>query len=1298
MHFAAPSFDICINEIVAALFSGGVLVIPDEEERINNVAACINDKQVNWLFAVPSFIRHIGLSPMDVPSLETLVLGGESGIQDLVDDWKDEVNLWTAYGPAECQICTVGPLLGPRNIGHANGCICWVVDPHNIDSLMPLGMAGELIIQGPVVARGYLNAENEAFRIAPVWLRDYDQPNVGIYRTGDIVKYSSNGSLTYIGRKDDTQQVKVRGGQRLDLGEVEYHVRRCLSDAHVAAAVVNIGERPALVVFLSKSVSGRHLTDKVAEKYLRHVWQPLHDSLPRYMIPTGFFCLDTIPLTSSGKTDRKKLQAMKLALDDLITETTTEEPDRAPLSVGEETLKLLWMDVLNVEPHEISCNSNFFRLGGDSILAIRLVSAARLVGLGFTVSQIFENPKLCDMALVVSSPVFDEDPAPFSLIADMTPAVLAQAADQCRLQMNEIEDIYPCTPLQEGLFALSQQTGAYIARSVFDLPAGLDLDKFKYAWEQTRSQIAMLRMAIVQSSSNGLLQVISKQPLPWHESSSLDLYLSNNNLMQPGDPLTQFAVIDRRHFVLSQHHAAYDGISLPQVFSQVENVYRGISLDSVRAPYSRFVKFVLGLDSDKAKQYWAREMAGASWVPFPIVRTGYKPNPSSYLKSDIQLRETGSETTKSTLLRAAWAFIVSSYVNSSNITFGVTLSGRQAAVSDIEHIIGPTITTIPVRVSLDPDLTVHELLQVLQQPPQYEQYGLQNIQKSSPESKAAGEFNNLLIIHPEPRLLMAKDSVHVPYAGSVHRDTNFRTYALNIECTLMDKTSVAVEAFFDSKLIDQIQMRRILGQFDHVLQQLSDAEHLRLRDLELISPQDRRDIEKWHSTSPVLESETCVHHLIAQQIQSQPTRSSVCAWDGDLTYAQLDHLSSRVAYNLSSLGVIPRTMVPLCFEKSLWMIVAIMAVMKAGGCFVPLDPSHPKQRLLEIIKQTQAQIIITSSRYESLVESTFEVSEQALAQMTDPPTSSWSQQASRPGDPLYTIFTSGSTGQPKGVVIEHSAFCAGSDSRRHLLKLDRNSRSLQYSSYSFDVSVEDMLSTLLAGGTVCVPSEEERLDDLAKTMQKMQVNYANLTPTVASLLHPDDVPSLKVLALGGEPMTQTHVDTWSKRVHLMNFYGPTECSVTVCLNHEVTPNTPPRSIGHAVGCTAWIVQSSDFNKLAPLGGIGELLIEGPVLARGYLHDDAKTRQAFIEYPRWAEEPKRLYRTGDLVRYDSDGSILYVGRLEDSMVKYHGQRVELGEVEYHLRASIPEVRNVAADILEQSSKGVALAAFVDLAPE
>lgn len=414
-----------------------------------------------------------------------------------------------------------------------------------------------------------------------------------------------------------------------------------------------------------------------------------------------------------------------------------------------------------------------------------------------------------------------------------------------------------------------------------------------------------------------------------------------------------------------------------------------------------------------------------------------------------------------------------------------------------------------------------------------------------------------------------------------------------------------------------------------------------------------------------------MHELILQHARNAPNSPAVCSWDGNITFSELESYSSRVAHYLSALGVKSEVLVPICFEKSMWAIVAMVGIMRAGGAFVPLDPSHPKNRLHSIIQKSGAKIMVVSSKcaelFKGWMSGVVEISSPAVESFNSSLDVSLSDV--RPENPAFVLFTSGSTGNPKGIVQEHASVCTGSLAHAKALHMNSQSRVLQYAAYTFDVSMMDIHTTLMVGGCVCVPSEYHRANGIASVVKEMQVNWALFTPSFASLFVPEDFPSLKTLALGGEAVNQEIVLRWAEKVLLLNCFGPAECGA--CLIGQLhRDESHAVSIGKVFGCgLCWIVDPLDHNRLIPVGAVGELLVEGPTLARGYLGDLEKTAAAFVDTPVWLEQvtggqPRRLYKTGDLVRYQADGTMIYVGR-KDLQLKMRGQRVESGEIEHHL---------------------------------
>ena len=443
--------------------------------------------------------------------------------------------------------------------------------------------------------------------------------------------------------------------------------------------------------------------------------------------------------------------------------------------------------------------------------------------------------------------------------------------------------------------------------------------------------------------------------------------------------------------------------------------------------------------------------------------------------------------------------------------------------------------------------------------------------------------------------------------------------------------------------------------------------------VDLITQRDLDHIQRWNSPFPH-KAGACVHDLVLQHAKSSPQSPALCSWGGDTTYSQLDALSFRLASHLISVGIRHETLAPVCFRKSMYAVIAMLAILRAGGAFVPLDPSHPRDRLKAIIEKAKARIVIASPEtahlFQGTVATVIQVSSSMLESLDQ--TLEYDVPEVRPDNAAFVLFTSGSTGKPKGILQEHASVCTSALAHGRAMNVTASSRVFQYAAFTFDVSMMDIFTTLIHGGCVCIPSEEDRMGSFTSVMNRMNVNWVLFTPSVASLITPDDVPNLQTLAFGGEAVKRENITAWVGRVRLFNCYGPAECAA--CSIGEVTQkDSRPANIGRQFGsCLNWVVDPEYHNRILPIGAVGELLVEGPTLARGYLDDLAKTQDAFIKSPSWPRgaginRTRRIYKTGDLVRQNSDGTFDFIGR-KDLQLKVRGQRVELGEVEYHLSTS------------------------------
>ncbi|XP_044721303.1 AMP-binding enzyme domain-containing protein [Hirsutella rhossiliensis] len=1322
-QFATYTFDACIFEIFTTLAHGGCVCVPSDEERMSDIAGFMVRKRVNTAFMTPSLVRI--LAPDQVPTLKTLVLGGEALGQDNIATWTGKVRLMNGYGPTEtCVFALMKTFEDPRDghdvLGRGVGSQPWIVSLQDATQLAPIGAVGMLHLSGPSLARGYLHDKartNSVFIDNPAFLKGFQDWPQRVYNTGDLARYNSDGTITYLGRKD--QQVKLRG-QRIELSEIEYHVKSSFPQASQVSVEVVFPlaekERATVATFFRHANQPEQsqmllpLTDALRGDVAR-LQGILGTLLPPYEVPSLYIPVGKMPTTAAGKLDRKALRdaVASMSEEDLGTFSPVQE-SRKPLVTATETrLALLWSEVLKLPVSRIGRHDNFFRMGGDSIAAMKL--AAKLTsGISLTVSDIFRHATLSDMAVVAAKDASTAntmvDVKPFELLKSTLSVKDARPsfAAKCNVSENQVADAYPCTPLQESLMALSMlYPGAYTAHKAFKLPNSIDMARFKAAWEKTIDNNPVLRTTIIQTKAGRAVQVVLKDCFKWREAATLRQYMEDDEKdeMAFGKPLSRYAMTDDGYFIWTAHHSMYDGWTVPLILEQVTSYYASGTAPATPG-FNRFVQHVSTLSTDEARGFWESQLSAGKAVTFPEPpSSSHPPRVDQEVHHSVPIsRQPGSEVPMATVLRSAWAYVLAQHSDADDVLFGMTLSGRNCPVQGIDTIVGPTITTVPVRVSVPAKGTVVDFLKAVQQQAtemmRFEHFGLQNIANINQDTSQAVKFQNILVVQPMKQFHV--DHTELLGAEQVSKPLNsFDTYPLIMECSL-GETEVRLNARFDEAVISRSQTERILRHFEHVLHGFNEATGAtKMRDISMLTKDDFSQILAWNSTYPEA-LETTVPEVFAQQVLRRPDALAVDAWDGKLTYAELDQLSTNCARHLvEQQGVGPEILVPVCFEKSRWAIVTQLSIMKAGGAVVNLDPSYPMSRQELILQDTGAKVLLVASQLYSKFSDVKGVRLVAIDKMfyrrlTKP---SWTAlPVVDPSSTAYVLFTSGSTGRPKGIVVEHRNLCSSSQAHGTAWDIGPSTRLLQFAAYTFDVSCADIFTTLQRGGCICVPSEHDRLNDLAGSINRFRCNWAFLTPTVASLLPAHGIPSLRKLVLGGEASTKDTIAKWHRSLDLIVCYGPAECSVYCSGAPPATATSDPADLGEAIGALYWVADAHDHNRLVPIGCTGELLLEGPTVARGYLHDKHKTAQTFIYNPAWADgstpgRPRRFYRTGDLVRYNEDGTIHFVGR-KDTQVKVRGQRVELGEIEHAIRIQMPSLTHVTVDAVSLDSRQAVVA--------
>lgn len=888
LDFASYAFDVSIDSMLLTLSRGGCLCIPSDEDRMNDINGVIRRMKVNYAGITPSVARI--LDPDVITSLEGLGLGGEAATARDITRWGRDTRIIIGYGPCECTIgCTINSSAATGrdyvSIGQGNGANIWIVDPDDHDKLMPIGAVGELLVDGPIVGQGYFNDPSKtalAFIEDPPWLtsgyKQYNGRRGRLYKTGDLGRYDPDGSggIVFVGRKDT--QVKLRG-QRVELGEVEYQIKGHLpQEADVIAEVISplgFAGQPTLLAFIaprSKERTGGSPLEEVKPEEafstsLSGIDSKLANVLPRYMIPNAFIHINFIPVLISGKTDRKRLREFGATVNiRQVDETKPVSTDNGTdLNEVERTLAGAWSHVLSIDAEGIHGKDNFFILGGDSVVAMRLVAHCAILSLALTVAEIFLHPTLSGMASIArtGSMLAQHEVPSFSMLSSSIGRTCVEASEICGVEMSCIEDIYPSTPTQESLFTFSIKSAeAYVAQRVARIPDQISISAWKNAWEVVVAATPMLRSRLVQLQEPGLLQVVVREPINWKTTTDLKQYLSDDyrQKMGLGQNLARYAIIEEpikreRYMVWTVHHVLYDGWSESLTLNLIRDVLEGRK-PQPHAHMKEFVSHVRSMDESLIQDFWRRELDGAIGGQFPeLPFRDYLPKADSMLEKSFTLdmrKDNSSPFTVATLIRGAWILVASQYMDSDDVVFGETLTGRDIQLTGVESIVGPLIATIPIRTQIDRTSTIASFLQNVQQAMmtriQYQHFGMQNIRKVSPDALYACEARTGLVIQPE--LQYAASELGFEEGDPVREAIHFNPYPLMLAIGI-GKTGIRLAASFDSGIISASQMTRILDQFQETCVQLSEDVSREISTISCLSPAELDQIWSRNQTPPL---------------------------------------------------------------------------------------------------------------------------------------------------------------------------------------------------------------------------------------------------------------------------------------------------------------------------------------------------------------------------------------------------------------------------------------------------------------
>ncbi|MEV7194406.1 amino acid adenylation domain-containing protein [Streptomyces sp. NPDC093510] len=877
-----------------------------------------------------------------------------------------------------------------------------------------------------------------------------------------------------------------------------------------------------------------------------------------------------------------------------------------------------------------------------------------------------------------------------------------------------LAEVWPLSPLQEGLLFHAdfddRGPDVYAVQFLLDVAGPLDAGRLRASWEALLGRHAALRASFHRRKSGEAVQLITRNvTLPWREADLTDLTepdmteqaekLAAQERAQRLDltvpPLLRLLLVrlgEKRHrLVVTSHHLLMDGWSMPVLLDELSQVYEAGGDPSVlkrAASYGEYLAWLGRQDKEAARAAWRAELAG---VDEPTLVAPADPSGALVLPDETSLRLSEEDTraltevsrahglTVNTLVQGAWALVLARLAGRTDVVFGATVAGRPAELPGAESMIGLLINTLPVRVRLDGTQPVADMLARLQARQSgliaHQHLGLADIQRLAGPGAV---FDTLVVYenYPNPPARSTDADLPAFSASAGHQATN---YPVTLGVLVTDHLHMRVTSRPD--LVAREEAAEMGRRLIRVLQQFVADPSTPVGRIDVLgTPERELVVDHWNDTAAEVP-DTLVPDLFAAHAERAPDVTAVRCGSDSLSYGELEARANRLARYLVGLGVGPETRVALCLPRGVDVVVAELAVWKAGGAFVPLDPEYPADRLSFMVADSGARLVLgageglagTAAGVAKVVSLDETAVAEAVAAESDTPLGC----RLTPDQLAYVIYTSGSTGRPKGVGVAHGGVANLAAAMCPVMGVAEGVAVLQFASFSFDAAVLDVAVTLSGGGTLAVASAEERAEPtaLAEMIESTGVTTASVVPSLLGVLDPSAVPGVRDWVLGAELLTGELASRWTARARVWNTYGPTEATVMATAGPVDTatgPSDAPPPIGRPLGNVQTYVLDG-FLRPAPVGATGELYVAGPGVARGYVGRSDLTAERFVACP-FGAGGRRMYRSGDLARWTAEGQLTFVGRA-DEQVKVRGFRVEPGEVEAVLAAH-PGVRQAA----------------------
>lgn len=1282
---SAIGFDLTQKNLWAPLLVGATLIIPDfQEYEPDALASLIAKAKISWLNCAPSafygVVEEVETKQLD--SLRWVFLGGEPINFARLERWYRQAptQLVNSYGPTECTDIAAYHVIERDHavndrlpIGRPNYNVqLYVLGAAR--ELLPVGAVGELWIGGDGVGAGYVG--NSALTEQAFASNHLGEGR--IYRTGDLARYLPSGDVEYLGRID--QQVKLRG-YRIEVGEIQAVIQQAVSVVDCFVGVVD-EQGPQILcawLVLRSDVDPQIVLTQIRDNVARH--------LPIFMHPTSYTVVDEFPLTPNGKIDRKALPKPILS--------SSEDTYVAPRDDTEQRLATIWADVLRLP--RVGVHDNFFALGGHSLLATKIASrVAKEFGVVLRLRELMESPTIEGLATAL---------ARASQLVEVSP--LMRVSREQRLPLSYAQQrLWVLDRLEPGTYAYNVPVAIHLKGDLNVVALQRAVSDVVNRHESLRTWFGEDEMGPFQSiAAEG--QWKTEQLSLGNEVKDAEFQLQRmvgqvmaNVFDLSTTPLFRSSLIDVAPghwvYVFVAHHIVTDGWSMSLFVREVVTAYlsyaagRPMPIEVLPLQYADFAVWQRQHLSEEVRRskltYWKRALDGLPALALPTDRT--RPPVQSFngdavrfelsnnLRNDIHTFAREKGTTPFNVLMSLFASMLGRYSGQQDFAIGTPVAGRDRL--ELEPIIGFFVNMVTIRTQPTPETSLADLVGALTKSSR-DAFEHQDI----PFEEIVEAIDPTRDMSRSPLFQVMMSLQNIPFDGDANLVQGAMASAVSVTPFVSTVESAKYELSlsfeeqagtyvatlqYNTDLFDRTTVDRFVGQFCRLAEVWLTNPALPLGKLDILTGDEKHCLlHTWNQTSLDYDRLMTLGEAVRQSALASSKKTALVAIDGAMSFETLEANSNRWANLLRSRGVVPGGFVGVCCDRTTDMVVALVAVLKAGCAYIPIDPEYPRSRIEYVIKDAKPSVILTHARLLSLLptEGTLLLPMDQLAPEAAALPITFNISGLTPDSLAYVIYTSGSTGNPKGVQIHHRAFMNFMAAMQQDIGIAPQDRLLAVTSLSFDIAGLEMFMPLLYGATIVLATREQSMDvvQMMQAIDEHQITFIQATPATFHMLVNNDwrpTRTVKVVC-GGEPMPPVMAMRLLERgAELYNGYGPTETTVysTVHRVSGVVGNNVP--IGRPVANTLIYILDNDL-KPVPIGVPGELYIGGEGVAKGYLYRQDLTEERFIDNPFKSGGENKIYRTGDLARYQSNGVIECLGRL-DHQVKIRGFRVELGEIE------------------------------------